>query len=572
MSASAAGPASASADLLAAARAWLASDPDPDDRAELSSLLAAAEDGSPAAVTELADRFAAPLAFGTAGLRGAMAAGLNRMNVAVVLRTTAGLVSYLADQGWAGRPVVVGYDARHRSSRFASAAVSVLTEAGHPVYLAQEPVPTPLVAFATRALGATAGVQITASHNPPADNGYKVYLGNGAQIVPPADTDIAARIPDTTPTPGPPAARVSPLAVTGAYIAGAVGTALHTSARDVRVVYTPMHGVGRDTVQHLFSVGGFPAPAVVPEQAEPDADFPTVAFPNPEEPGALDLALDLARRTSADVVLANDPDADRLAVAIPLAGVTGAPGSDGSGEWRPLSGDEIGILLADWLLSQGTGADRLVVTTIVSSSMLRRLASARGVEYAETLTGFKWIVRAAVDHADLEFVYGYEEALGSSVGTLVRDKDGMSAALAFAELVAVEKAAGRRVTDRLDDLARELGVHATRQRSLVLTGADGLARMHAAVDGLVASPPSEIVGRPVTSVEDLRLGSRLPPTDGVVLRGEGVRLIVRPSGTEPKLKCYAEAVLPAGEDLAAARAAGAATVERILTECASLLG
>jgi phosphomannomutase len=289
-----------------------------------------------------------------------------------------------------------------------------------------------------------------------------------------------------------------------------------------------------------------------------------VAFPNPEEPGALDLALDLAASEGADLVVANDPDADRLAVALPDPGTPGG--------WRPLSGDEIGVVLADWLLAAGSGDDRLVATTVVSSSMLARLAEARGVHYAETLTGFKWIARAATDRPGLRFVYGYEEALGSCVGTLVRDKDGITAALAFASLAAAEKAAGRTVFDRLDDLARELGVHGTRQRSLRVEGVDGLARMQAAVDALASSPPATLAGVAVGEVEDLRLGKRLPPTEGIVLRGDGVRLVVRPSGTEPKLKCYAEAVVPVtGHAVAAARARAAAAVESLLDEAVRLV-
>jgi phosphomannomutase len=330
-------------------------------------------------------------------------------------------------------------------------------------------------------------------------------------------------------------------------------------------VYTPLHGVGRDVLTEVLTTAGFPPPAVVPDQAEPDPAFPTVAFPNPEEPGALDLALALAAEEGADVVVANDPDADRLAAALPVP----------AGGWRALTGDEIGVVLADWLLSRGEGADRLVVTTVVSSSMLSRLAAARGVAYAETLTGFKWIARAALDRPEKRFVYGYEEALGSCVGSLVRDKDGITAALAFAELAAWEKARGRTVLDRLDDLAIELGVHATAQRSIRVTGAGGMERMAAAVDAIAASPPAALASVPVAEVEDLRAGDRLPPTDGVVLRGVGVRLIVRPSGTEPKLKCYAEAVVPVagGRDgLAEARGHAAGTLEAILTEAVGLAG
>jgi phosphomannomutase len=594
-------------ELVAAAHAWRDDDPDPGDRAELDRLVAEGD------LDELRDRFGARLEFGTAGLRGAMGAGPNRMNRAVVIRATAGLAAYLGDQGHAGRPVVVGYDARHRSAQFAADVATTLAGAGFPVQLADRPLPTPVVAFGVRHLGCRAGVVVTASHNPPRDNGYKVYLGDGAQIAPPVDAEISAAIDAVGPVAAVPRAPLDDPGITRigphlleAYVRAAVAmvapgaaSGVGGRARGVEVVYTPLHGVGRDVVLGVFERAGFPAPHVVLEQGEPDPDFPTVAFPNPEEPGALDLALAAARDRGADVVLANDPDADRLAVAVPdaLAESGGSPGgwrvlsgseigvarpeSGGSpGGWRALSGDEIGVVLADWLLAQGGGADRLVVTTVVSSSMLGRLAAARGVEHAETLTGFKWIARAALARPDLRFVYGYEEALGSCVGTLVRDKDGITAALAFADLVAFEKARGRTVADRLDDLARELGVHATGQRSLRFEGLDGIDRMRGAVDRLAAGPPPTLAGRPVTEVEDLRLGRRLPPTDGVLLRAGGLRLIVRPSGTEPKLKCYAEAVVPVGAGsgdrddpaLAAARAEGRAGVEKVLGEAEGALG
>jgi phosphomannomutase len=498
-----------------------------------------------------------------------MAAGPNRMNEAVVVRATAGLAAWLTDQGSAGQPVIVGFDARHHSSSFAAAAASVLAAAGFPVLLADRPVPTPVLAFGVLDRGCCAGIQVTASHNPPADNGYKVYVADGAQIVPPTDAEISAAIDAVGPLPSVARDPASPLITAvgsdliDAYVAGAVDTALRSPdrPRDVSVVYTPMHGVGRDVVLPAFAAAGFPAPDVVPEQGDPDPDFPTVAFPNPEEPGALDLALARAAAAGADVIVANDPDADRLAIAVPVPG----------GGWRPLTGDEVGAVLADWLLSHGSGPDRLVATTIVSSSLLSRLAAARGVRYDETLTGFKWIMRSALGHPELTFVYGYEEALGSCVGTLVHDKDGITAALAFAELVAAEKARGRTVLDRLDDLHRELGVHATGQRSVVVPGAEGQARMRAIVDELAASPPATLAGRPVTSVDDLRPGGDLPPTDAVVLRADHVRLIVRPSGTEPKLKCYAEAVVPPPiPHLPTARAEAKTTVEKILTEALTL--
>jgi len=555
---------SADAALVAAARTWRDEDPDPETRAELDGLLDGPDGPDVAA---LADRFGGRLQFGTAGLRGEMGAGPNRMNRAVVIRATAGLAAYLTDTGHRGEPVVVGFDARHRSDRFARDAAEVLAGAGFAVRLAERPLPTPVLAFGVLHLGACAGIVVTASHNPPRDNGYKVYLGDGAQIVPPADGDISADIDAVGPLASVPRAGegIAPVGddLVEAYVAGALSQA-GEGPRDLKVVYTPLHGVGRDLLVEVLTRAGFPPCHVVPRQGEPDPDFPTVAFPNPEEPGALDLALAQAASEGADLVVANDPDADRLAVAVPDAR---APGG-----WRPLSGDEIGVVLADWLLAAGSGDDRLVATTVVSSSMLARLAMARGVHYAETLTGFKWIARAATDRPKLRFVYGYEEALGSCVGTLVRDKDGITAALAFASLAAAEKARGRTVLDRLDDLARELGVHATGQRSLRVEGVDGLARMQAAVDALAASPPASLAGVKVTEVEDLRLGRRLPPTDGIVLRGDGVRLVVRPSGTEPKLKCYAEAVVPvAGDDVAAARAQGAARVDDLLDEAVRLI-
>ena len=562
-------------DLVAAARAWRDDDPDPDTRAEVDRLLVG--NGGGPDLDGLRDRFGAALAFGTAGLRGEMGAGPNRMNRMTVMRATAGLARYLVDSGHAGEPVVVGFDARHGSAGFAADAAAVLAAAGFPVHLADGPIPTPVLAFGVRHLGACAGVQVTASHNPPRDNGYKVYLGDGAQIIPPADAEIAARIDavgplasvERAPAGDPRVMRVGADLVE-AYVAGAVEAVPRRSSADavpLRIVYTPLHGVARDVLLAAFARAGFPRPAVVPEQSDPDPDFSTVAFPNPEVPGALDLALGLAAETRADLVIANDPDGDRLAVAVP----------SGSGDdWRALTGDEIGILLADWLLESGSGADRLVVTTVVSSSMLGRLAEARSVAYAETLTGFKWVVRPALERPDLRFVYGYEEALGSCVGTLVRDKDGITAALAFADLVAAEAQRGRSVLDRLDDLARELGVHATAQRSIPFEGLDGMERMQAAVDALAEAPPTSLVGIRVTEVEDLRRGGRLPPTEGIVLRAEGMRLVVRPSGTEPKLKSYAEAVVPVprdrAEDLATARAEGAARVAALLDAAVDLVG
>jgi phosphomannomutase len=561
-------------ELVAAARAWRDDDPDPVTRAEVDALLGV--DGGAPDLPALAERFGARLQFGTAGLRGEMAAGPNRMNRAVVIRATAGLAAHLAATGHAGEPVVVGYDARHLSHRLAADTAAVLAAAGFPVHLTDRPVPTPVVAFGVTYLGCCAGGQVTASHNPPRDNGYKVYMGDGAQIAPPTDARISAHIDAVASVAAVPRAadgdpRIVPAGddLVSAYVGGAVAQAVAPASRRLGIVYTPLHGVGRDVLVEVLTRAGFTPPTVVADQGAPDPDFPTVAFPNPEEPGALDLALAAAADTGADVVLANDPDADRLAVAVPDGGAAGG--------WRALTGDEIGVLLADWLLAHGSGPDRLVATTVVSSSMLGRLAAARGVVHAETLTGFKWLARAALDRPDLRFVYGYEEALGSCVGTFVRDKDGITASLAFAELAACERARGRTVLDRLDDLDRELGVHATGQRSSRFAGLDGAERMGAAVDRLVEAPPASLAGVRVDVVEDLRRGGRLPATDGVVLRGDGVRLIVRPSGTEPKLKCYAEAVVPvtaaaSGDDaLPAARARAEATVTTILDEAVALV-
>jgi phosphomannomutase len=338
-----------------------------------------------------------------------------------------------------------------------------------------------------------------------------------------------------------------------AYVRGALGQATASDARDVRIVYTPMHGVGRDVVVEVLTRAGFEPPVVVPEQAEPDPDFPTVAFPNPEEPGALDLALALAATERADVVLANDPDADRLAVAIP----------DGDG-WRRLHGDETGALLADFLLEHVPRPERaLLVTTVASSTLLSRMAAATGARYAETLTGFKWIMRAVADAPDHRLLLGYEEALGYAVSDVVRDKDGISAAVVMAQLAAQEKRAGRTLADRLDDIAARYGRHATEPVTIELEGADGAARRERIMAALRADPPRTLLGRPVTAVEDLRAGARgLPPSDVLVLRADGARVVIRPSGTEPKLKAYLEVVVD-GPDKAGAAAALARLREEI---------
>ncbi|GLY03421.1 MULTISPECIES: phospho-sugar mutase [Actinoplanes] len=541
-------------ELKERAETWLADDPDPASRAELRELI----DGLPGTAAELRDRFAGPLTFGTAGLRGRLRAGPNGMNLAVVTQAAAGLVAWLADQGGKG-PLVIGYDARHGSLAFAEQTARVATGAGRQALLLPHTLPTPVLAYAVRALGAVAGVMVTASHNPPQDNGYKVYLGaqlggpdgDGAQIVPPADLGIEAAIRAVTGIAsvplGDPGTLLDDTTAAG-YVQSAAAVLTPGGPRDLTIAYTPMHGVGGATLAEAFLAAGFRAPEIVAAQAEPDPEFPTVSFPNPEEPGAMDRLLALADATGADLAVANDPDADRCAIAIPTP--------DG---WRPLRGDELGVLLADHLIRRGTPG--LYATTIVSSSLLGRLCAARGVPYAETLTGFKWIVRAAE-----ELAYGYEEALGYCVAPgLVRDKDGITAALTIAELAAAQKAEGRTLADRLDELATEFGVHATDQLAVRV---DDLSEIGRAMTRARRQPPVTLLGEPVTGVSDL-----LPENDVLTFRTAAVRVVIRPSGTEPKLKAYLEVVEPvAGGDLTAARTRAAAGLSALRGEIATVLG
>jgi len=530
---------------------WIADDPDPAARAELCALL------DRGATAELEQRFAHGLSFGTAGLRGRLGAGPARMNVATVRRASAGLARYLRDAGHDG--VVVGHDARHGSARFAAEAAAVFSGAGLRTLRLPPRAPTPLLAFAVRHLGCGAGVMVTASHNPAHDNGYKVYLGDGAQIAPPADADIAAAIDGVGALAAVPRGDGGERLgdeVAAAYLDAILAALPDAPARDLRIVYTPLHGVGAALCLAALARAGFPAPHVVAEQAAPDPDFPTAPRPNPEEDGVLDLALAAAEREDADVVLANDPDADRLAVAIPSGG-----------GWRRLHGDETGALLADFLLERAAHPERaLLVTTIASSTLLGRMAAAAGARYAETLTGFKWIMRALGVAPDHRLLLGYEEALGYAVSDVVRDKDGISAALVLAQLAAEERRAGRTLEDRLDAIAARYGRHATAPVTLVLEGADGLERMREIMARVRAAPPAALLGRPVTAVEDLRDGARgLPPSDVLVLRADGARVVIRPSGTEPKLKAYLEVVVD-GDRAAAGSALAAlhAEVERLL--------
>ena len=514
-------------DLIERARAWAAEDPDATTRAELEALIEQGE------TPELADRFDGRLEFGTAGLRGELGAGSNRMNRVVVIRAAAGLAAYLRHQGAAtDSAVVIGYDARHNSDVFARDTAEVMAGAGLRALVLPRPLPTPLLAFAIRELGCVAGVMVTASHNPPRDNGYKVYLGDGSQIVPPADAEIAARIDAVGALADVPRGTgwtVLDDSIVDAYLDTVAGLA-GDGPRDLRTVYTPLHGVGGTSAVQVLETAGFEAPYVVAQQEEPDPDFPTVAFPNPEEPGAMDLAMALARQKGVDLVIANDPDADRCAAAVP----------DAHG-WRMLRGDEVGALLAHHLLTGGhTGT---YACSIVSSSLLGKLAAAAGQTFAETLTGFKWISKVE------GLVFGYEEALGYCVDPEhVKDKDGVSALLLLCELAAAEKARGRTLVDVLDDLARAHGLHATDQLSVRVTD---LAEIGTAMARLRATPPTALGGLEVESVDDLAAGDGgLPPTEGLRYRlASGARVIVRPSGTEPKLKCYLEVVVPVDPDL-----------------------
>jgi phosphomannomutase len=579
-------------ELRARVAAWIADDPDEADRAELTALLA---DDSDEAAAELADRFAGRLEFGTAGLRGAVGAGPNRMNRATVRATTAALAAWLRDRdpasadGSAAAGVVIGCDARHGSDEFADEAASVLAGAGIRVHLLPRQQPTPLLAFAVRHLQAAAGVMITASHNPPADNGYKLYLGDGAQIVPPADAEIQAAITQLGPLSQIPVAGPdSPLitrhgdAVAQAYLDAVCAISpAPAGAAWLRYVYTPLHGVAADLATRAFRQAGFPAPDIVAAQAEPDPAFPTVAFPNPEEPGALDLAIELGRRTNADVVIANDPDGDRLAVAVSE--------DEARSSWRRLTGDQVGALLGAYELGRssagrpgehGTGrparhgpgwpeepADELVVSTIVSGTLLSRIAAAEGAQYAETLTGFKWIMRAGDTRQGRRFAFGYEEALGYAVTDLVRDKDGIGAALALLGLATVARSSGESLIDVYDALEATYGVHSTAQVTVLTRRPVGVMAQ------LRAEPPAELGGQAVISIADLTGGtSELPSADVLTYRLANGRVVIRPSGTEPKIKAYLEVVEPVNEGgLGAARARAAELMEPLRKAVSDLL-
>ncbi|HLV57081.1 MAG TPA: phospho-sugar mutase [Actinotalea caeni] len=573
---------SADADLLARAHAWADDDPDDATAAELRALAERATAGDADALADLADRFAGTLQFGTAGLRGALGAGPMRMNRAVVIRAAAGLSSFLRERLGGPPVVVIGYDARHGSHRFAQDTADVVAAAGGRALLLPQAWPTPVLAFAVRHLGADAGVMVTASHNPPQDNGYKVYLGGrvvtdagqGAQIVPPYDSEIAAaiaavgRVADV-PRSAAHAERtggtqeVLGTDVLDAYVTRAMRLAPAGGARDVRVVLTPLHGVGGALVERVLREAGFTDVTVVAEQAAPDPDFPTVAFPNPEEPGALDLALATARRVDADLVVANDPDADRCSVAVP------DPRAEGG--WRQLSGDEVGALLGELIGSSAAGTGATLACSVVSSRLLAAIAARHGLEFRATLTGFKWIARVP----GLDF--GYEEALGYCVDpAAVRDKDGITAALLIVTHAARLRSIGRSLLDALDDIARAYGVYATGQLSVRVAD---LSLIGAAMSRLRQAPPTALGGSAVVRTLDLSEGTEeLPPTDGLLYEtADRSRVIVRPSGTEPKLKCYLEVIADVEHDaddarLAEVRAQAAERLAAVRADVAAAAG
>jgi phosphomannomutase len=558
----------ANADLASLVEAWIADDPDDETAAELAGVLDAMRAGDAPALADAEDRFSGMLQFGTAGLRGALGAGPNRMNRAVVIRAAAGLAAYMIDALGGPGTVAIGYDARFKSDRFAVDTAAVMTAAGHRALLLPSALPTPVLAYAVRELAADAGVMVTASHNPPEDNGYKVYLGGrivggggqGAQIVPPFDAEIASRIARVESVAAVPRAEsgwtvigddllAKYIAATAALV-GEPSPATRADRAAVTIVLTPLHGVGGATLDAVLRAAGFTDLHVVAEQAQPDPSFPTVAFPNPEEKGAMDLTLAFAEKVGADVAIANDPDADRCAVAAVI-----------DGRWTTLHGDRVGALLGERLARQAAAAGRsgTLANSIVSSRILARIAERHGFAYESTLTGFKWIGRTE------GLIFGYEEALGYCVAPdLVRDKDGISAAVVIADLVAELAAAGHTLEDELESLDREYGVYLTRQVSARL---DSVEASGAAVAAILANSPTALGGSAVTVTEDMSLRiDGLLSTPGLrVTTAIGARVIIRPSGTEAKVKVYLEVIEPVADSVFDARAAA----ERLMAELES---
>jgi phosphomannomutase len=547
-----------SGELARTIASWTEQDPDPRTRQQVDNLLAAADAGDAHALAELVDAFSGRLQFGTAGLRGAVGPGPNRMNRVVVGQATAGLATYLLDHRLGGGKVIIGFDARHNSDVFARDTAEIMSGAGFQTMITSGPMPTPVVAFGIRHLGCVAGVVVTASHNPPQDNGYKVFLGDGSQIVPPADAEISSRIEEVATHILADVPRSQSYAVLGeelatAYLNRIASLVPPDAPRELRWVYTPLHGVGGSLVQRAVTACRFPPAQVVAEQANPDPRFPTVAFPNPEEPGAIDLALRRAQQTYADLVIANDPDADRCAIAA-VAG----------GRWRMLSGDELGVLLGEDALRRGVRGT--YACSIVSSSLLSVIAAGYDQPFVYTLTGFKWIGRVP------GLAYGYEEAIGYCVDPeAVPDKDGISALIRVLTLAAGLKAEGLSVADRLDEIARRYGVYETDQMSVRVQDSKMITM---AMARLRAQPPQMLAEQP-TSIVDLAHGTdELPPTDAVLITGETIKVVVRPSGTEPKLKCYLEAHLSVSRDadLAAARGQARAMLARMRSEMSAAMG
>jgi phosphomannomutase len=557
--------------LLARVSSWLEQDPDPITKAQLTELLKSAETDQ-AALIELQDAFIAPLEFGTAGLRGALGAGPNRMNRVTVLQAASGLAQFLVQQGFAGKRVVIGFDARYNSEVFAKDTARVMSGAGLEPMLFSHVVPTPVLAFAIRDQDACAGVMVTASHNPPQDNGYKVYLADGRQIVSPVDLEISSLIQTVDDVrdvlQGDLRSQVSN-DVIEAYTSQITklitsGPTTQIQRSSVSSVYTAMHGVGWKTLRSVFESAGFTEPIAALEQRDPDPAFPTVAFPNPEEKGALDIAISLAAKHAVDVLIANDPDADRLAIAA----------SDASGNWIALRGDQIGSLLGWWMIERAELVDEklsgTLASSIVSSMMLESIAKSAGLKYESTLTGFKWVSRVS------NLAFGYEEALGYCVDPQnVSDKDGISAAAVFMEMLAFLKSQGKTIWQVLDDLSLAHGLHVTDQISVRVTSNE---QVELTMSGIRSNPPLKLGELKVSGIDDLAIGlGALPKTDAVIIHLAGdsqiqkARVIVRPSGTEPKIKCYLEVVV-SGDDLGIARDTADNELKRLAADAGPLLG
>ena len=557
--------------LEAHVKAWIEQDPDSVTRTQLTDLFHAAQSDT-SALSELQDAFSAPLEFGTAGLRGALGAGPNRMNRVTVLQAASGLAQYLVQQGFSGQKVVIGFDARYNSDVFANDTALVMSGAGLEPIIFSHVVPTPVLAFAIRKLDACAGVMVTASHNPPQDNGYKVYLGDGRQIVSPVDEQISNFIKTVSDvreiSQGGPGTIVSGEVLdtyrsrTAKFIVD--GPTSETERKAVSSVYTAMHGVGWKTLQAVMLDSGFTEPIAALEQRDPDPAFPTVAFPNPEEKGALDISIALAKKNSVDVLLANDPDADRFAAAAP----------NDAGEWTILRGDQIGSLLAWWLIERaklnGKDLSGTFANSIVSSMMLESIAKSAGLNYESTLTGFKWVSRVN------NLTFGYEEALGYCVDPQnVSDKDGISAAAVFMEMIAYLKRQNISIWQVLDELSLAHGLHATDQVSVRVTSS---AQVSLTMAGIRNTPPTHMDGLQVSTIDDLAIGlDGLPKTDAVIIHLAGkdqiekARVIIRPSGTEPKIKCYLEVVIN-GSDLAIAQQSADNVLKGLAADAKPLLG